>query len=690
MPQYIVTDPQTGVKLRLTGDSPPTEQELEAAFANVKQPEQERAAEDPRRVAGDIALNIATSAIAEPIAGAAGFGAQLGEALGMADEGTAADTVRSVRDSLTREPRTRGAKDFFKAAGEAVQGALTSDADISRLSPVGAITPSISPRDIVESTQQFQDKVLETAGPLAATVTGTLPVAIAEILGFKGLRSAKKAALKAEVEGNPAQVVRDGELTQEFIQALDEQGIKPEEIVNFDPQQVDRLERFSDFGATPTQGELSRDFPTIKQEQALLETATDESGRGMQAFKAEQSKNIRLAVDNKVDQLGLPNEAAASVKEALSSRKQSLKNKKNKLYKQLAQASQEADIPILTDNLLSGLPDKGQIRTISALNKDKATALNELLAEFGIAGEPPKGVDVTPLSLANQEGFRIRLNSIIDSDPSGQMNVIIGPIKRALDEEVASAANILERSGNPNVAILAKEARQANIDLKTEFDEKSIVDKLVSNKKRSRLAAIEDSQVYNKLTAKSLPVEEVQRVVDSLSAAGAKGSKALGNLQSAMFLDLIDSAYSATTRKINDVPIFGGTAFQRRYETLKPKLDIVFKDNPEALKQIDNLNRVAIDLTPPDAAKLKGSSGFLIDILQKPTIARITGLIPGGTATSEGLIVLGRRAKNREILEKALKAKPELNNSAKSIANDYPGLALALGIGYLATGDNNE
>lgn len=36
MPSYLVTDPQTGRKLKLTGDSPPTEQELEQIFSNAK------------------------------------------------------------------------------------------------------------------------------------------------------------------------------------------------------------------------------------------------------------------------------------------------------------------------------------------------------------------------------------------------------------------------------------------------------------------------------------------------------------------------------------------------------------------------------------------------------------------------------------------------------------------------------
>ena len=40
MPKYTVTDPQTGRKVTLTGDSPPTEQELEEIFASLPAPKQ--------------------------------------------------------------------------------------------------------------------------------------------------------------------------------------------------------------------------------------------------------------------------------------------------------------------------------------------------------------------------------------------------------------------------------------------------------------------------------------------------------------------------------------------------------------------------------------------------------------------------------------------------------------------------
>jgi hypothetical protein len=64
MPTYKVTDPTTGKTLRLTGDSPPTEQELSEVFARVNQgaaPTQP-AAQAPERTWTDTATDVAVGA----------------------------------------------------------------------------------------------------------------------------------------------------------------------------------------------------------------------------------------------------------------------------------------------------------------------------------------------------------------------------------------------------------------------------------------------------------------------------------------------------------------------------------------------------------------------------------------------------------------------------------------------------
>lgn len=701
MPTYQVTDPASGRTVKLTGDSPPTDQELEEIFSSLPQSSasnSEKPKEEPSLMerslkdlksgaigAAETIGTIGSSIIAEPVAGLAGIASIpfKGEKSG--------DVVRNVRDALTYKPKAQITKNIMKDVGGAIDVAgNVIGAPVAGLKGIADAVASGSLEEGGREVRRIQERGLsrelgddayELGGPVAGAVVKSIPAAIVEILGFRGTRAAKNAALKAEIAENPAV------LTPEVEAVLKEQGF---EIDKADPKKAERLERFSQFDTKPTQGELTQDLQDLKPEQALLESAVDESGQAMRTLKREQSQAIRSSVEKTIDSLGVPSEVGNSVKEILSGRKQVLKETRRNAYEQLSQATEGQNIPVITNSLLKDMPDKGTRRTIekTMANQSAPQALDDLLVEFGIEGDPAAvkrmedaGIEITPLSIGNAEAFRRRLGFISKSDPSGQIEVLIGPIRENLDKEIDLMSGVLERSGNPNVAQLAKQARQANIALKTEFDPKSITEKLISKKTNSVLPNIEESKVYQTIASQSLPVEEVTRLVDAIEATGSK--KAIGDLQSAMLLDLIDSAYSASSRKIDGVPTFGGPAFQKRYQQLSPKIDVIFRSNPEALQRIKALNEVAKDLTPPSGAVPKGSAGFLVDSLHRLGLATIMNRVPGGGALLEQVTGLSTKAKNRQVLERAMKADPTLKETANVIATDYPGLAAALGIGYL-------
>jgi hypothetical protein len=669
MPVYEVTDPASGRIVELTGDSPPTDQDLDEIFSSLPPVEPKKSGTRKAlefgadvlsgRALRDVVGTVGSAMVAEPVAGYAGIIDSVFE-----NPERGGQTVRDVRDTLTLQPKTEAGRMGLNAIGKAISPAT----------------------DAIEGASQFTGDIGESiGGPVGGAIGYTVPGAVLEILGLKGTRQAKAAALKAEIAENPSV------LTPEVQKVLEEQGFA-DVAERIDPDQALRLERFSQFDTKPTQGELTQRLQDQKPEQALLESSVDETGKTLQAMKRDQSTAIRASVDKTIDSLGVPVEVGTSVKDILSSRKQVLKETRRNAYEKLSQATEGQNIPVITNSLLKGMPDKGTRRTIekTLANQAAPKALDDLLIEFGIEADPAavqkmadSGVEITPLSLSNSEAFRRRLGFISKSDPTGQIEVLIGPIRENLDAEIDLMSQTLERSGNPNVAEFAKQARQSNIALKTEFDPKSITEKLISKKTNSVLPNIEESRVYQTVAANSLPVEEVTRLVDSLEATGSK--KAVGDLQSAMLLDLIDSAYSASSRKIDGVPTFGGPAFQKRYQQLAPKLDVIFRSNPEALQRIKALNEVAKDLTPPSGAVPKGSAGFLVDSLQRIGVMKIASLVPGGGVLAEGLTSLSQKAKNRQVLNRAMKASPELRESANVLATDYPGLAAALGIGYLSS-----
>src|SRR5687767_3190269 len=86
MPVYEVTDPASGRIVELTGDSPPTDADLDEIFSSLPPPEKaptkkEAAARDPLKdyiarkqepTALDAGAAILSGAIAEPVAGIAG------------------------------------------------------------------------------------------------------------------------------------------------------------------------------------------------------------------------------------------------------------------------------------------------------------------------------------------------------------------------------------------------------------------------------------------------------------------------------------------------------------------------------------------------------------------------------------------------------------------------------------------
>lgn len=160
MPTFRVTDPETGRSVRLTGDSPPSEAELEQIFASLE-PEPTLGEE----IVGGLetAGTVITGAAAEPIAGIIGLGSlpflAAQESTEASDVG---DVVRQVREGLTFEPRTKeGRANLIKIS--------------ETLKPI---------TDLLQQAEQASGDVgFDLAGPVGGAIGQTIPTAIAELIG---------------------------------------------------------------------------------------------------------------------------------------------------------------------------------------------------------------------------------------------------------------------------------------------------------------------------------------------------------------------------------------------------------------------------------------------------------------------------------------------------------------------------
>lgn len=627
-------------------------------------------AKDPTIGAAENILSFATGAIAEPLAGWAGIVQSINP---WASEGAGAKAVESVKDTLTYDPKTDIAKDQAAGFGSALQKVLSvANFPISGLAGLTELLTGQGVDQAANTIESVQQKGLgdtagarvyeETGSPLAATIAGTTPTALLEIAGVKGA-----GKLKAGEVQRPVEVVKKAD----------------SELPKFDGTDI-----------RATSGELTQDTAQLKKEAYLLEQTVNDAGDEMRNYKLAQSEEIKKYLEGITD--AEANEIGSTLKSALNLRKSSVKYKRKLAYDKLAEVTKDQNVQLNTEVMAMALPDKGDVRDFAATNPGQFKALSGLMTEFGIDLTPASveaakkaGIEITPLSVANAERMRKRLNAIEKSDQTGQAARFTGPLKEALDGEFDLASKALEVSGNESVAKAAKEARLSHAALKTEFDEAGMVSALISDKSRlSNIPKIEESQVYQKLAAKSTPVEQVKAVVKSLDRAGSKGRLAKSQLKAGIVLDLLDDAFKAKSRKVKGERIFGANAFASRFDTLEPKIKAIMSE--EEFLKLKKMRDISEKLIPPSAAMPKGSAGFFIDNLDRIGAMALLNKIPGaGPIMSNELRALGAAAKDKETLKKAMK-NPKTNELYNLLNSDYPVLFSALGLSQIEVENEDQ
>jgi hypothetical protein len=617
-------------------------------------------------------LSMGTGAIAEPVAGLAGLGALAG---GMGAE-RASEVVEGTREGMTYQPRTESGQRAMGAVGEV-------------LAPVGSA---------LQAAEQFSGDLGYnlTGSPAVGAVTSAIPAAVLEIAGLRGTRSAKRAALERAVEESGASI-----LTPDARNLLREAGITDldmAQIAAADPGQLERMARFERLGIQPTRGDITQRLEAQKPEAMLLETAQDQSGNAMRQLRRQQSEALSTNLNDIIDSMGVPSEVGQSVKDALAARRTQVKSEATAAYQALAASQEAVDMPLLMGNFRD-LPDMPvqDLRNVQRASRGEYNNLMDLLAEYGMNDDPRflarierDGVTPQALNISNFEDFRQGLAAIERTDQSGNISRITRPLREQLDMQVDAMSAALESSGNLNAAEAAKTARMNWRAYKTEFDPRALTEELISDRPRSTIPRIENSQVYNRITAPSVPIEQVDRVMESLRNAGPEGRRAVGDLQSAMVMDLLDSSMKGITRKIDGQQMISGPAMARRWDQIENKARLIFQDNPEGLARLQDVIQASADLTPASMAVPRGSAGFLMDAFQQMGVLRLTDGVPGVGAVIEQLRTLSERSANRTAFNQALKANPDLKRTVDIMGTEYPSLATALGIGYLSGQDDKE
>jgi histone H3/H4 len=279
---YKVTDPKTGKTLRLTGDSPPTEQELNEIFSQFEV-KPERSFGEKVGGAFDAAATMATGALAQPVAGLAGLARTI-----TAGTEAGAQRVEDLQQRLTYKPGEVGQEylqgiaeaPIIKQIGETAAGAseyagrktfdITGSpiaASVARGLPeaagvaLGAYAPGgVAARQASKAADVAQD------GANALVRSANLTENIAGSSTAKALRSMKKSRIREIVDADP-----------KFYQALDELGITAEPLPSYasrNPQFRGIEQSFAALPNSPQNAQslvFARDVSNVAH--ALLETA---------------------------------------------------------------------------------------------------------------------------------------------------------------------------------------------------------------------------------------------------------------------------------------------------------------------------------------------------------------------------------------------------------------------------------
>lgn len=538
------------------------------------------------------------------------------------------------------------------------------------------------------------------SGALGGAVAGGLELALPYIGRAAG------AVVRRVTGKEPAGQLIDaaGRPTAELQDALQKSGLSFDDLAQSamreltdaapgaDPSQVARSALFAAENVPATRGAIGQDFAQQATEARLAESTSDIAAAPFRETIKNQSEAIKGRLDDLVQQLGVPERTGESLKEALSGRKSLLKAEKSALYRQAAEQAENLGVlPIVPDNIAAAVPNDQAVRRIGRLVPGQAGALDDLLVEFGVK-KAPEGFtgQVTPLSLNNLEDFRSAINMIERSDNTGTIKVLSGPVKDALDAEADLMATAVEQAGVQGASDLIntlKQARGVVREVKTEFSPQALAGRLIETKRDGVTEVVEASKVVPTLFSKATPVEQLKKTLGNLSKGGEKGKQAIGDLQAATIMSLMDKAYGATGRKIGETPIFGPAAFQKALKDIgEDKLNVLFSGNKEALSRLKNIESISKLIQPPNAAVPKGSASVNADLFRRFMASKV----PFGQTFMDVIDAAKMSGDTGRSVQQALNAKPELIKMAESINRDYPALAAAMGIAVIGQASKDE
>jgi hypothetical protein len=575
MPTYKVTDPKTGKVMRLTGDSPPTQQELEEIFSQFEVKPERSFGEKAGGVV-DAGLAMLSGAAAEPISGLYGL-ATLASTF---DPERAARSQQQAAETLTTKPGALG------------QEYMQDVANLPIIKQAGEIMQS--------GAQQLGDAAYNVTGsPLAASVVKAAPEAFATYVGSRvpegaanrfsnSLAEEQQAARSmADAEAVNADTKQMGKALAQGVKSPDVKAFKSiAEIIDSKPEFYAALD---ELGITEqplaSYGSNNPQFRGVEQAFAAMPTSPQHT----QALRFSKSvSDLANALDKKYTT------ASGSVDASMRWRDAAMEN-----INMLGEAADEA-YSLLGEQLNKRAP-------ANAINTQELIA--EQTKNLALGKSDPDVDPVLKRVIASLEPRQIETETGVQIVPPTFENI------DQLRKKVGAAA--FKKEGefkDADSASLKRVYAALTKDTEAMAEAQGLVDQVKAAKSlvAQRKAMEEKAQniLGKKLTKDIVPV--IQQGIKGLANGGAQKYKELmRNIpQPEIRQELVYNAISDTFRQTikGEKGQFNNTNYLKWYnDTLGNKAvrELMQKDLPEgALRDFDNLATISEGITKATSQKI--------------------------------------------------------------------------------------
>ena len=348
-----------------------------------------------------------------------------------------------------------------------------------------------------------------------------------------------------------------------------------------------------------TLGQATRDFELLQFEKESAKNP--ELGRPLRERVEKQSAVLQSNLDALFESAGPVSidtrEIGQAVDQALVTRMNIQKKKYQKLYEEAEVAGEMADdvvmytIPAMLDSIDEASDVAGNV-----------AAFRKSAIKRGIVQEAADGsLQPNRVSVNDAEGYRKAVNALTDIYDPQQVRIRRIAIN-AIDEATKD-------SGGP----IYQDARKARAQFAQEFENVGITKRLLAEKKGTSERTIAFEDVFKKIILDS-PIEEINKLRSTLLKGGPKGKQAWMDLKAKTIDYIKESSISPSQTDSRGLPLLSPDKLSKTVAALdtKGKLEMLYgKKQAQILRDLAEISRV-IYTAPPGAVNHSNTTSALM------------------------------------------------------------------------------